>query len=59
MTRISRISAPRATVAAGILLVVAMLGFGIFAEAELGTAALATHDAPAGQHADDLPALCS
>lgn len=47
MTRISRISAPRATVAAVVLLVVAMLGFGLLA-AELGdAAALATHDTPA------------
>ena len=60
MTRISRISAPRATFAAVALLVVAMLGFGILAEAELGEAALALHDAPTSQGAGlpDLLGLC-
>ena len=42
MTRISRINAPRATLAAFALLVVFMLGLGVFAEAGHGVATVAT-----------------
>ena len=45
MTRISRIRAPRATITAVALLLFAMLGFGILAEAEHGEAALAVREA--------------
>ena len=45
MTRISRIRAPRATITAVALLLVAMLGFGILAEAGVGEAELAVRDA--------------
>ena len=48
MTRISRIRAPRATITAVALLLVAMLGFGILAEAEYGEAALAARDVATG-----------
>ena len=61
MTRISRISAPRATGTAVVLLVVAMLGFGILAEAEFGEAeAVATRDAPTSERTGlvDLLRLC-
>ena len=59
MTRISRISAPRATVTAVVLLVVAMLGFGILAEAEFGEAeaVVATRDAPTSERAGLLDVL--
>ena len=43
-------SAPRATGTAVVLLVVAMLGFGILAEAEFGQAeTVATRDAPTSE----------
>ena len=61
MTRISRMSAPRATVAAVVLLALAMFGFGILAEAERGEAeTVATHDAPTGKRASllDVLGLC-
>ena len=61
MTRISRMSAPRATGTAVVLLVVAMLGFGILAEAEFGQAeTVATRDAPTSERMRlaDLLRLC-
>ena len=44
MTRISRISAPRATLAAWVLLVIVVLGFGILAQEQDGDSIMAAQE---------------
>ena len=53
MTRISRISTPRATLGAFALLVIVMAGFGLFAD---GGENPTTHDAHAANEVVDPPA---
>ena len=44
MTRISRISAPRATLAAWLLLVIVVLGFGVLAQEQDGDSIMAAQE---------------